>query len=91
MWKVSLLVTMTSVSESLKELFRMSTALLDLSNNMADAVDRAARHVVSIKEGGRSGVSGTVWKDGVIVAAERTIRGQQRHPRNVQLVVELEF
>ncbi len=61
----------------------MSTVLLDLSNGFADAVERAGRSVVSVKEGGRAGVSGTLWRDGLVVTAEHTIRGQQ------ELTIEL--
>jgi S1-C subfamily serine protease len=61
----------------------MSTVLLDLSNAFADAVERAGRSVVSVNEGGRAGVSGTIWRDGLVVTAEHTIRGQQ------ELTVEL--
>ena len=55
----------------------MSSALLDLSNSFADAVAQAGRSVVSVHEGGRSGVSGTLWRDGLVVTAEHTIRGHQ--------------
>lgn len=61
----------------------MSTVLLNLSNGFADAVERAGRSVVSINEGGRAGVSGTVWRDGLVVTAEHTIRGHQ------ELAIEL--
>lgn len=56
----------------------MNNALIDLSNSLADAVERAAREVGSVNEGGRSGVSGTIWRDGLVVTAEHTIRGQQQ-------------
>ncbi len=55
----------------------MSNALIDLSNDLADAVERAGRNVVSVNEGGRSGVSGTLWRDGLVVTAEHTIPEQQ--------------
>jgi S1-C subfamily serine protease len=61
----------------------MSTALLDLSNSFANAVERAGRSVVSVNEGGRAGVSGTIWRDGLVVTAEHTIRGEQ------ELTIEL--
>ncbi len=51
--------------------------LLDLSNGFADAVEDAGRGIVSVNEGGRAGVSGTVWRDGLIVTAEHTIRDEQ--------------
>ena len=55
----------------------MSSVLLDLSNGFADAVEGAGRSVVSVNEGGRAGVSGTVWRDGLIVTAEHTIRDER--------------
>lgn len=55
----------------------MSSMLLELSNSFADAVERAGRNVVSVNEGGSAGVSGTIWRDGLVVAAEHTIRGLQ--------------
>jgi S1-C subfamily serine protease len=61
----------------------MSNALLDLSDAFADAVDGAGRSIVSVNEGGRSGVSGTMWRDGLAVTAEHTVRGQQ------ELTIEL--
>src|ERR1700758_3306792 len=61
----------------------MNTALVDLSNSFADAVERAGLSVVSVNEGGRAGVSGTLWRDDLVVTAEHTIHGQQ------ELTVEL--
>jgi S1-C subfamily serine protease len=55
----------------------MNTALVDLSNSFADAVEHAGRSVVSVNEGGQTGVSGTIWRDGLVVTAEHSIRGQQ--------------
>jgi len=55
----------------------MPNILVDLSNELADAVERAGRGVVSVNEGGRSGVSGTIWRDGLVVTAEHTIRDQE--------------
>jgi S1-C subfamily serine protease len=52
----------------------MANALVDFSNSLADAVERAGQGVVGIVEGGRHGVSGTVWRDGVVLTAEHTIR-----------------
>lgn len=59
------------------------SVLLDLSDGFAGVVDRTGRSVVSVNEGGRAGVSGTVWRDGLVVTAEHTIRGQQ------ELTIEL--
>jgi S1-C subfamily serine protease len=50
--------------------------LTDFSNGLADAVEAAGKSVVAVLEGGRSGVSGTVWRDGIVVTAEHTIRGE---------------
>lgn len=61
----------------------MNTALIDLSNSFADAVEQAGQSIVSVNEGGRAGVSGTLWRDGLVVAAEHTIRGQR------ELMIEL--
>ena len=55
----------------------MNTSLIDLSNGLAELVERAGRAVVSVNEGGRAGVSGTVWRDGLVVTAEHTIRDHQ--------------
>jgi S1-C subfamily serine protease len=52
----------------------MANALLEFSNALADAVEHAGASTVGILEGGRQGVSGTVWREGVIVTAEHTIR-----------------
>lgn len=55
----------------------MSNALIDLSNDFANAVEHAGRSIVCVREGGRAGVSGTIWRDGLVVTAEHTIRGEQ--------------
>ncbi len=54
----------------------MASALMEFSNNLADVVDSAGNSVVAVLEGGRSGVSGTVWRPGILVTAEHTIRGE---------------
>jgi S1-C subfamily serine protease len=56
---------------------RMASALIDFSNQLAEAVEQAGKSVVVIPEGGQRGVSGTVWRSGIVVAAEHTIRGRQ--------------
>ena len=53
----------------------MSGFLADFSNELANAVERAGASVISVPEGGREGVSGTIWRDGVAITAEHTIRG----------------
>jgi S1-C subfamily serine protease len=55
----------------------MASALVEFSNSLADAVELAGRSVVAVLEGGRAGVSGTVWREGVVVTAEHTIRGAE--------------
>jgi S1-C subfamily serine protease len=54
----------------------MANALVAFSNELADAVEYAGRAVVAVPDGGRSGVSGTIWREGVVVGAEHTIRGR---------------
>lgn len=49
--------------------------LSDLSQALADAVENAGRNVVAVHEGGRSGVSGTLWRDNLVVTAAHTIHG----------------
>jgi S1-C subfamily serine protease len=53
----------------------MANTITEFSNELADAVERAGSTVVAVLEGGRGGVSGTVWRDGIVVTAEHTIRG----------------
>lgn len=55
----------------------MNNAQIDLSNCFADAVEKAGRSVVSVNEGGRAGVSGTLWRDSLVITAEHTIRGHE--------------
>ncbi len=53
----------------------MSTAPIDISFGFSQAVETAGSSVVSVNEGGRAGVSGTIWREGLAVTAEHTIRG----------------
>ena len=53
----------------------MPNSLIEFSNEVADAVERAGKSVLTVLEGGREGVSATVWRDGVAITAEHTIRG----------------
>lgn len=53
----------------------MSSSLVEFSNSLADAVERASSSVIAVLEGGRDGVSGTLWRDNLAVTAEHTIRG----------------
>jgi serine protease DegQ len=54
----------------------MTSSLVEFSNNLADTVERAGASVLAVLEGGREGVSGTVWREGLAVTAEHTIRGR---------------
>ena len=53
----------------------MASSLVEFSNNLADLVQQVGAAVVGVLEGGREGVSGTVWREGLVVTAEHTIRG----------------
>lgn len=53
----------------------MSTSLSSFSQQLADTVERAANATISVREGGRSGVSGTIWRPGIAVTIAHTIRG----------------
>lgn len=54
----------------------MSNSLVEFSNELANAVERAAKSIITVPEGGREGVSGTIWRDGLAITAEHTIRGR---------------
>lgn len=54
----------------------MPGSLVEFSNELANAVDRAGASVIGVLEGGREGVSGTIWRDKLAVTAEHTIRGR---------------
>ncbi len=51
-----------------------SSALLALSNNIADAVEQAGRCVVAVKARKRISSSGIHWRPGLVVTAEETVR-----------------
>lgn len=53
----------------------MANTLVQFSTELADAVERAGKSTITVLEGGREGVSGTVWRDGIAITAEHTIRG----------------
>jgi S1-C subfamily serine protease len=53
----------------------MPSTLAEFSQQLADTVEKAGQSVVSVLEGGRDGVSGTVWREGVGVAVDHTIQG----------------
>jgi S1-C subfamily serine protease len=52
----------------------MSTELIELSNALAQATDRAAASVVAIHSEARGSCSGIVWRSGVIVTSEHALR-----------------
>jgi S1-C subfamily serine protease len=49
------------------------SVLLDLSNNLADAVERAGASTVAVHARQRHPASGVLWRPGVIVATDHTI------------------
>jgi S1-C subfamily serine protease len=52
----------------------MSSELIELSNALAQATDRAAASAVAIHTEIRGSSSGVVWRSGVLVTAEHTLR-----------------
>lgn len=53
----------------------MPGILTEFSQQLANAVEKTGQSVVSVLDGGRAGVSGTVWREGIGVAVDHTIRG----------------
>jgi S1-C subfamily serine protease len=53
----------------------MPSTLVEFSQQLANTVEKAGQSVLSVLEGGRAGVSGTVWRDGIGVAVDHTIHG----------------
>ena len=54
----------------------MASSLVEFSNSLADAVAAVGNSIIALPDGGREGVSGTIWRDGLAVAAEHTIHDQ---------------
>src|SRR4051812_15764176 len=54
----------------------MPNSLVQFSIELADAVELAGKSVITVLEGGRDGVSGTVWRAGFAITTEHTIRGR---------------
>jgi len=52
----------------------MSKELIELSNDLAQATDRAAASVVAVHAERRGSSSGIVWRSGVIVSSEHALR-----------------
>ncbi len=53
----------------------MPNTLVEFSTEVAHAVERAGKSIITVLDGGREGVSGTLWRDGIAITAEHTIRG----------------
>jgi len=53
----------------------MPSTLVEFSQELANTVEKSGRSVVSVLEGGRAGVSGTLWREGIGVTVEHTIQG----------------
>lgn len=52
----------------------MSAELIELSNALAQATERAAANVVAVHAEARGSASGVVWRAGIIVTAEHALR-----------------
>jgi S1-C subfamily serine protease len=51
------------------------SVVVDFSNELAKTVERAGGSIIAVPEGGRVGVSGTVWREGIAITADHTIHG----------------
>ena len=61
----------------------MSKELIELSNELAQATDRAASSVVAVHTERRGSSSGIVWRSGVIVTSEHALR----HDEEIQVTL----
>ena len=52
----------------------MSSQLIELSNALAQATDRAATSAVAVHTESRGSSSGVVWRPGIVVTAEHALR-----------------
>ena len=52
----------------------ISSTLLALSNNLADAVEQASQCVVAVNASSRRSSSGVHWRQGIIITADETIK-----------------
>src|ERR1051326_4377979 len=52
----------------------MSSRLVELSDALAEATDRAAASAVAVHTESRGSSSGVIWRSGIIVTAEHTLR-----------------
>jgi len=55
----------------------MSEALIELSNALAAATERAAAHMVAVHTGRRGSSSGVIWRAGIIVTADHALRSDE--------------
>jgi S1-C subfamily serine protease len=55
----------------------MSEALMELSNALAAATERAAIHTVAVHSGPRGSSSGVIWRAGIIVTADHALRSDE--------------
>ena len=55
----------------------MSEALIELSNALAAATERAAIHIVAVHTGPRGSSSGVIWRAGIIVTADHALRSDE--------------
>ena len=55
----------------------MSEALIELSNALAAATERAAAHTVAVHSGPRGSCSGVIWRAGIIVTADHALRSDE--------------
>src|SRR5579872_3391461 len=58
----------------MQEVFLMSSTLAALSDDLAGAVERTAPFVVAVNGRGRIPSSGVVWRAGVVVTAEHSLK-----------------
>jgi len=61
----------------------MSQALIELSNALAEATERAAAHVAAVHSGPRGSSSGIVWRAGLIVTADHALN----HDEEIQVTL----
>jgi S1-C subfamily serine protease len=61
----------------MSESFARESALLALSNNLADAVEQAGRCVVAVNARSRYSSSGIHWRPGVVVTSDETIKREE--------------
>lgn len=54
-----------------------SSALLDLSNNLANAVERAGHAVVAVNARNRTPASGVHWRAGIIVTTDHAVKREE--------------